>query len=396
MELDSNVSVLEKEKQNQNIKQKEILSSKNKRDIGADAVRVIACIIVIATHLTLTTFNAYEVQVDWSRLFTKCFLCDGVGLFFFLTGFFISNGRKYGKVVKNALKKVVLPSFLVLVFGQLFKEFIINQASFLDCLKQIDMGDLNVILSAILHGEVRKTIPVVAHLWYIFAYIQIIILFPVLQLFCKDNEESNISRRIVMILCFLSILLKDIQKFAVLPNIGEISMFTLIDEKIFAVFLGYELFLNKDKIKSNKKCTIFGMIGFFVINFLRYRAEMQYMINNKLVIEGAFNTWDCTFGIISALCLFIAIYSIDFKNEKLVKIISYISSMTFGIYLVHFLIIAKIDIYKFEKISTAKFEILYMLIGTITIFLLSFIIVFVVKKLEKCIGTEIQKIKNKK
>ena len=355
---------------------------KKERDVAIDLIRVVACIIVIATHMALTTYNIYEVQVDWSRLFTKSFLADGVGLFFLITGFFLANGRSYKRVIGNTFKKIVLPSFIVLVFAQVFYKFLINQETFMNCIRNFGMDNIKTIMSAILHGEVHQTIPVAAHLWYIFDYVKIMIIFPVLQLLCKDEKENKLARRILMILAVLNIFIKDIQKFFVL-SIGEIEVFSILDPKLLMVLLGYELYLQKDKIKNNRKCTIIGLVIFAVINIFRYKAEMQYMIMNQIVKEEAFISWDTIFGVISTIALFIALYTLDIKNKFLCKTIPLLGSMTFGIYLVHFLIIAKIDLFKFEKISTVKFEMLYMFLGTLIIFILSYFIVLIIKLILK-------------
>lgn len=368
-------------------------STKKQRDIAVELIRIIACLIVIGTHLALTTYNIYEVQVDWSRLFTKSFLADGVGIFFLITGFFIANGRSYKKVLGNTAKKIILPSFIVLVFCQVFEKFLVNQETFINCIKNFGIDNVTTILSAILHGEVHQTVPVAAHLWYIFAYVQIMLVFPFLQLLCKDEKENKLARRILIVLCILNMIVKDIQKIWVLPTIGEIEVFSILDPKLLMVLLGYELYCLKDKIKNNKKCTFIGLIVFVLINVLRYKAEMQYMIINHIVKEEAFISWDTIFGLISTIALFVAIYSIDIKNAFLNKIIPFLSSMTFGIYLVHFLIIAKVDLFKFEKISTVKFEILYMVLGTIIVFLSSLIVVYLIKTIIKYIKKGIEKIK---
>ena len=54
-------------------------------DYNIDLIRIFACFAVIGYHIALTTYNVYEVGVDWSRLFTKAFVQDGVGLFFIIT-----------------------------------------------------------------------------------------------------------------------------------------------------------------------------------------------------------------------------------------------------------------------------------------------------------------------
>ena len=79
------IEKIEQNEQTEKTQQKALKDTKKQRDLSIDLIRIIACIIVIATHLALTTYNIYEVQVDWSRLFTKCFLADGVAIFFLIT-----------------------------------------------------------------------------------------------------------------------------------------------------------------------------------------------------------------------------------------------------------------------------------------------------------------------
>ena len=63
----------------------------NKRDVSVDLIRVVACFIVILTHLCLQVLNQCFNRIDWSRLLEKSFLTDGVPLFFMITGFFLVN-----------------------------------------------------------------------------------------------------------------------------------------------------------------------------------------------------------------------------------------------------------------------------------------------------------------
>ena len=132
------MKVVEKEIfSNQNIEKKEQvkIATTKKRDISIELVRVFACLTVIATHLCLQVYNVFDVQVDWSRLFQKCFFSDGVPLFFMITGFFLMNGRSYKKIWKSTAKKILLPSLIFVLFTQVFYLFIINKQSFIYCLK---------------------------------------------------------------------------------------------------------------------------------------------------------------------------------------------------------------------------------------------------------------------
>ena len=113
----------------------ENVKSIKKRDASIELIRIVACITVVLIHLSLNVFDQYHSQVDWSRLFEKCFFTDGVPLFYMIMGFFIANGRSYKKMWKNTFKRVVIPTLLYVWFAQVFYMFIINKQNIAWCLK---------------------------------------------------------------------------------------------------------------------------------------------------------------------------------------------------------------------------------------------------------------------
>lgn len=366
----------------------ETLDKSKKRDISIDLIRIVACISVILTHLCLQVLNRCYNRIDWSRLLEKSFLTDGVPLFFMITGFFLVNGRSYKKIWKSTFLKILLPTFIFVIFVQMFQPFILNQASFIDCIRNVNFS-LVPIIQAILKADVKYLGSLCDHLWYIFSYIKIVIWIPILWLVCKETDNSKLARRIMLGLSFASAILTDIQKFGIIPVVGEINILTIIPREIMYVLLGYELFVHKDKIKNNKKICIISLIGFIIVNLIRYKTEMFYMVLNYLTdIVGRpnFMEWRYTsLNIFSGIFLFLFLYSFEIKNEKISKILVWISDKTFGIYLIHYLILAKIDLYKFEKIEKFIFEILYLIIGLIITFAISIIIVTIIQKISRAI-----------
>ena len=89
------------------------------------------------------------------------------------------------------------------------------------------------------------------------------------------------------------------------------------------------------------------------------------------------------FNVISGLLLFMFLYSFEIKNEKISKIILWISNKTFGIYLIHYLVLAKIDLYKFEKIEKFYLEIIYLFLGLIVTFVISILIIMIIEQIKK-------------
>lgn len=382
------IKLVEKVTEKKELEISETLDKSKKRDISIDLIRIVACISVILTHLCLQVLNRCYNRIDWSRLLEKSFLTDGVPLFFMITGFFLVNGRSYKKIWKSTFLKILLPTFIFVIFVQMFQPFILNQASFIDCIRNVNFS-LVPIIQAILKADVKYLGSLCDHLWYIFSYIKIVIWIPILWLVCKETDNSKLARRIMLGLSFASAILTDIQKFWIIPVVGEINILTIIPREIMYVLLGYELFVHKDKIKNNKKICIISLIGFIIVNLIRYKTEMFYMVLNYLTdIVGRpnFMEWRYTsLNIFSGIFLFLFLYSFEIKNEKISKILVWISDKTFGIYLIHYLILAKIDLYKFEKIEKFIFEILYLIIGLIVTFAISIIIVAIIQKISRAI-----------
>lgn len=367
-----------------------------KRDISVELIRVVACLLVVAVHLSLQVFNQYYSQVDWSRLFEKCFFTDGVPLFFMITGFFIANGRSYKKTWKSVGKKILLPVGIYVLFAQIFYMFITNKQSIMWCLQNaINNLNLQGILRAILTGDVVNINSLCAHLWYIFSHIKIVIWMPVLWLICKNEATPNLARRMIMGFGIFSFVIQDIQKFVLIPDTA-IKIFTMVDPTILYVLFGYELFVNKDKIKKNKKLCIISLVLFVLANVAKYKLEMQYMVINNyydIVGRSSFLEWKYTsLNIISSICLFMALYSFEIKSERFSKIISWLSDKIFGVYLVHYLLIAKVDLYKFDKLGKLGEELIYLALSITITFTASVLVVCILRKISELIGKGFKKL----
>ena len=367
-----------------------------KRDISVELIRVVACLLVVAVHLSLQVFNQYYSQVDWSRLFEKCFFTDGVPLFFMITGFFIANGRSYKKTWKSVGKRILLPVGIYVLFAQIFYMFITNKQSIMWCLQNaINNLNLQGILRAILTGDVVNINSLCAHLWYIFSHIKIVIWMPVLWLICKNEATPNLARRMIMGFGIFSFVIQDIQKFVLIPDTA-IKIFTMVDPTILYVLFGYELFVNKDKIKKNKKLCIISLVLFVLANVAKYKLDMQYMVINNyydIVGRSSFLEWKYTsLNIISSICLFMALYSFEIKSERFSKIISWLSDKTFGVYLVHYLLIAKVDLYKFDKLGKLGEELIYLALSITITFTASVLVVCILRKISELIGKGFKKL----
>lgn len=77
------------------------------------------------------------------------------------------------------------------------------------------------------------------YLWFILAYTEMIVFYPVYYLLCKDEKISNAARRLLMVFCFMRILLEDFTRIAHLDF--PIRTFSLIGAYQLFLLLGFEL-----------------------------------------------------------------------------------------------------------------------------------------------------------
>ena len=112
------------------------------------------------------------------------------------------------------------------------------------------------------------------------------------------------------------------------------------------------------------------------------------VMNNYYEIIGrdTFAEWKYTsLNVFSGLCAFMALYSIPINNLNLKKVLYWLSDKTFGIYLIHYMLIAKVDLYKFDKIGTLPKEILYLVSSVIITFMASAILVCLIRGIKEMI-----------
>ena len=113
------------------------------------------------------------------------------------------------------------------------------------------------------------------------------------------------------------------------------------------------------------------------------------VINSFYNIVGRENFIEWQYSIISMISgvsLFSLIYSgFTIKSEKLKKIILFVSNKTFGIYLIHYILLAKVDLYKFDKLGRLHEELIYLFLSILITFISSLVIVTIIKQISKFI-----------
>lgn len=309
-----------------------------KRQASIELARVIACFMVICIH-TVTWYTNSNGLIE-NSLFIRSFITDGVPIFWYIMGFFlfINPNASHIKRFKKTMQTLILPAFAVMVFSQIWQDWLLadwGEVSFLSCL-DMHSFDFHNLFSNLLRWSSGMTFG--GHFWYIFSYLKVILWVPLLTFVCVDTPKANACRRYLMLLCGLYILNQDIHNLFVLTIQGDtypVTVYSVITPTFLFILIGYEAYLNQNWIKANAPWLRWcGLIGYFGFNTLKYIFAAQDM----RVDTG--DTYFLDIYNVNAFCasfsLFIAIYCLKFtENSRTEKVVLHLGSKTLGIYLIH-------------------------------------------------------------
>lgn len=325
-----------------------------------DYFRVFACMLVLCVHVKDLVLTWSDNTILLSNLITNISNL-GVPCFFALTGMTILH-KKY-----NSLKEYYLKRFIVVVTPFLFYSYAyycaynINEYKgilefILIAIKSIPNG-----LLAIIQGEQAY------HLWFVYSIIGIYIILPFIKAMLNNSDIKY--QKLLFILLIGYIILKTI------PGLLGISI--KIDEFIFGSNIKYVLFgyfITCDWFKEYLKPSI--IIG-----------AISLILN--LIIKCNFENISSYFEILNDFEL-IGLIGLFIINDNKVacwkskNIINIISKETYGIYLVHPIVIqytSKYYIYTNHVINTNLKILFYLFIGLVITFFCSFILSWIINKL---------------
>lgn len=301
--------------------------SKN-RQPAVELLRLIGCILVIMAHAQI--YPIVEEKMVGGRLLLSTIIADDVPIFFLITGFFF-----FGRVLSD---NDVLSAYIYKI-----KTFFINiwipSVIFQIIYCAYGVKRFGQDWSA-LWGFLFRQSPG-NHLWFVSAYLQFVILFPLLAYICRDEKNRNIIRRIVLLISIAGSLIVDIEYALGKAMMDKDTQFGLSYYLIF-LLLGYELSVIIPKMKERIPYTALIGAAIYVSGVIVKYALQMSMFNKFNVYENRFRWLQCTPCFFTAAGIFIFIYSF---NDSLVKhrgasgIIDFLGSKMFYVFLAHQLVI---------------------------------------------------------
>lgn len=337
--------------------------NKRERVIYFDILNIIAIIAVIALHCNSIVHGTPNVRAWTSSLIVECIFYFAVPLFCMLSGATLMNYReKYNTKTffKKRLLKVAIPFLFWAIIMFVWKIHI----HWLDVKQFTNITDW---INAFFSNKEESTY------YFIFIILGIYLTMPLLSLVAKKENHKTLWFTVLLFFIFN----------AFLPNILNLlkiqynnNLSVQIGNYIIFVILGY--LLSTDNI--DKKYRVLIYIG--AIIGLIYRFSTTFILSRQagdvVDITWGYTSWH---AILLTCAVFISVKNLNLekklKNKTRTKtIIMKIASCSFGIYLIH-----KIIMYyeqTFFSVNILSWQ--WRTIGVITTYLICLVIIYILKK----------------
>ena len=383
---------------------------KRGRDIGVEVLRLIACLAVCTYHIRLFATKT-DGTISETYTILECSLAICVMSFFFITGFFIYN--KKGNILENWLKlivstiiNIIIPTIIVVVICTIFNEYFINIKSFDECIENIDVHHIiDVVIAGFKDFTAGPWPGTAAHLWYIFAYLYIVISYPLVQFII-----NKVPKKLILIILGYLILIGIVNDVWILDNDYTFhKLFDFIKKPVVYCVVGHYLY-NEVLIKIRNKQSKFlikdfpsfivGIVIYIVSILLMFNFQYNYYVKYDVHIY-VYSSWLSMFSMFLTIGFFLIVYNIDFDtmwNDSIKNMIFYFSKQTFIVYLIHYLIVIRFVCTGFQDAWHQDFTnafqyVLYYLFYGFFIFAVSLAISMVITLIPNLIKSIINKIK---
>ena len=357
-----------------------------KRNPSVELMRIIACLIVLACHCNFLVIKSGYPFFD---RYITAILCDGVAVFFMITGFFIFNNKSYKKLWLHFLTRVFVPMLILYVVDLFFGDFILSKCSLTESLTNGLHHISDYALSIIL---LKAPSPTMDHTWYIFAYLLLTFLFPILKSFADCIKNDPTRQKIFIILTLVMWVANDALQNK-LMGFGFRGAAVIIPSSLLVVW-GY-LIYEKRELFTKKIYIVISPIAFLLVNLLR--AFLTYFTEeNNLGDYSNLNVWYSVFGLINAILIISFCLSVV-RGDKVNagrKVVCFIASFTYGIYLIHPLVqesayhLGFID-YLSEALSgmpSWAYYVIALLISALLSFIVCFLICLILRPIKNLFG----------
>ncbi|WP_299684126.1 acyltransferase family protein [uncultured Dokdonia sp.] len=330
-----------------------MIKNSKQSQIWPNNLRAIATISVILLHVSapiLSKFSdvsiyTWQIGNIYDSLSRYC-----VPVFFMLSGALLLNkDYKLEIFIKKRFFRIIPPFIFWSIVYIIYKIIDINK-------------DFNSVIDLIFYFIRNLFNGSQYHLWFIYTLLGLYLLMPILRKWIKHASKKEIQ---------YFLLIWSITIIYAIPRLkGYLPKLYLVN---FSGFLGYMIlgfYLSKlNSFKTYKLLTVFSLSLIFTILGTYYLSIKNLAFNEVLYGYLMPNV------LINSIALFLLIKQVNIKSKPITYILSKISMHSYGIYLIHVLILSLLSKIGLDwrlanpLISIPSITILTVLISTLSIHL---------------------------
>lgn len=297
------------------------------RDVGVDILRILAAFMVVGIH-TIPLYTGAGGVTDNVNMWLQAAVRSGLPVFFIISGAYLitSNIRNISKWYITRFSSILIP---FVTYAYIHFAFTMN-------INMFDVLTLKLFAKSLATSQTSVSV----HFWFVYAMVGLYLLAPALSAMMQGMSAESAKRALIIILVMhgISSNYLVIQYITNVPNI-----FLTPDIYIWMLYFicGGLLYKCKD-LFSFKDSWLMVLFGFLMTALLTWITPNKYGIT--------FQQYDVNVTMViftSGLFLLFSKKSdlLDSISAKSVKCISYVGRKTYGIYLIHILVLGMMNKY---------------------------------------------------
>lgn len=338
---------------------------KNKRNHLLDIARIIAVLAVVMIHSSATFVTNYELYTNefiFGNLFDSIARI-GVPLFLMISGaLFLDENKKI--TIKSVLSKNVKSLAFITIIWAIMYSAVYNVIFPLLTSKTISVKSFFI---SIVNGHY--------HMWYLYMMIGLYIITPFLRKFVS-KENKNLVLFFIIISFVVQFLFPTIDKVCALHlDIDFIGKW--IDKFHLDFFGGYITYF---------------LVGWYIVHvgvglkYLKYIIYCLSLISLLIIVFYVDFTGNYTIAyenigalvFVYSLGVFLAINNIKISfKEKTIRILAKLSKLTFGVYIIHIIVLALFN----TLLPYINHSAIYIILCFIIVVSVSFIGSYIISKI---------------
>lgn len=294
------------------------------KSVGIDILRVLSMVCVVILHSVSNGLRSDFGTDTWNTInWISSFATCAVPIFFMISGYLLLNSEHTNSVsytVFNRIPRLIVPLFVwsliyIIVVGNM------------DALNRDIPIDIDTIWENISMFHIKEC---AVHFWFMYYMIPLYLAAPFLKAACDKSGDKAVA--FLLFLWAITLTLNVLSKFAdeeyamfyqvaFLKNIGVISGYG-----------GYFLlgwFLGNKKFKYSR--ILFLILAIVSVYYIAYGT--QYFTD----LTGEYDEWIKSYNSIAVCILSASVFILlkDIKFKMGTKVIAWLSSLSYGVYLCH-------------------------------------------------------------